>query len=181
MTLEKSQFTTIMLIAISGALLVGCGQSATPAVVESIVSTPEKDESLTSPQPTATTIPASRATLPTPSSSDVGVVGGVLLRDLESGESTAGAETTLQLGRVIRDDEGTPLAVSAGETSSPTTTTGENGDFVFTDVPPDTYGLVLVSPVGSFMIKDETGNDFLIDVESGQAVDLGEVHTDVPY
>jgi len=171
----------LVLVAVSGMVLAGCGESPTPTVVESVVSTPEGEQSSISPQPTPTREPPPRAALPTPSSSDAGVVGGVLFRDVEDGEATTSPETTLQLGRVIRDDEGTPLAVSAGETSSPTTTTDENGGFVFTDVPPDTYGLVLVSPVGSFMIKDEAGNDFLIDVEPGDVVDLGEVHTDVPY
>lgn len=103
------------------------------------------------------------------------------MRDLADGGSEPGAETKLQLARVIRSEDGTPLVASAGEKSSPTTTTEEDGSFVFTDVPSNTYALVVVTPIGSFMIKDETGEDFLIEVKSGEVIDLESVHTDLPY
>jgi hypothetical protein len=103
------------------------------------------------------------------------------MRDLADGRSEPGASTKLQLARVIRDEDGTPLVASAGEKTSPTTVTGENGAFVFTEVPPDTYAIVVVTPIGSFMIEDDMGKDFLIDIESGGVLDLGEIHTDIPY
>lgn len=181
MTFKKRRFATIVLLVVSSTLLIGCGKSPTPTTVESIISTPVEGQSSTSPQPTPTPLPPSRSRLPTPSSSDIGVVGGVLLRDIDSTDSTPSAETTLQLARVIRSEDGTPLVATAGDKSSPTTVTDQSGSFAFTDVPPNTYGLVLVSPVGSFMLKDETGDNLLIDVESGEVLDLGEVHTDVPY
>jgi hypothetical protein len=103
------------------------------------------------------------------------------MRDLAEGGTEPGADTKLQLARVIRSEDGTPLVASAGEKSSPTTVTGEDGAFVFTDVPSNTYALVVVTPIGSFMIKDEMGKDFLFDVASGEVLDLGKVHTDLPY
>lgn len=53
----------------------------------------------------------------------------------------------------------------------------EKGYFVFADVPPDTYGLVIVCPTGSFLLGDpDTGGDFLITVKSGEQLDLGLLH-----
>jgi hypothetical protein len=180
MTYRKRRFAITVLMVMVTMLVSGCGESLEPTTVESVIGTPAQEQSATSPLSTPTAAPPSRAALPTPSSSDVAVVGGILLRDMD-GDSTRSAETKLQLARVIRSDDGTPLAASAGDKSSPTAVTDQYGIFVFADVPSDTYGLVLVSPLGSFMIQDETGADFLIDVEPGQVLDLGEIHTDIPY
>jgi hypothetical protein len=111
----------------------------------------------------------------------VATIGGVFMRKLGGGDSEASVDTKLQLARVIRSDDGTPLVASAGEKSAPLAVTDENGAFVFADVPVDTYALVVVTPIGAFMIKDEAGEDFLIDVGAGEVVDLGKVYTDLPY
>jgi hypothetical protein len=103
------------------------------------------------------------------------------MRDLSDGRSEPGAGTKLQLARVIRDENGTPMVASAGEKSSPTAVTGDDGAFVFTDVPSDTYTIIVVTPVGSFMIRDEMNRDFLIDIEAGGVFNLGEIHTELPY
>lgn len=181
MIIKRRWFTTILFLVIVSMLLIGCAGSGTPAAVESIVSTPEANQSSTSPQPTPTPAPPSAFALPTPSSSDVAVVGGILLRGPYNGDIQPGSDSTLRLARVIRSDDGTPLMASAGEKSSPTTITDQQGGFAFVDVPPNTYGLVLVTPLGSFLLKDQTGDEFLIDVEPGEVLDLGEVQTDIAY
>lgn len=185
MTLVRRLLCIVVLVATCSGFLVGCGESATPTTeMESPVSSAEPQSTPSdSPLRTPTARPSteSLSALPTPAASDVATVGGVFMRDLADGRSEPSAGTKLQLARVIRDEDGTPLVASAGEKSSPTTVTGENGVFAFTDVPADTYALVVVTPIGSFMIKDEMGKDFLIDIEPGGVVDLGEVHTELPY
>lgn len=181
MTYERRGVSTVVFLVIVSVSLIGCDRSATPAATESVLRTPEANQSSTSPQPTPTSAPPLALALPTPSSGDLGVVGGVLLRGPRNGDSQPGSESTLRLARVIRSEDGTPLMASAGEESSPTTITDQQGGFAFVDVPPDTYGLVLVTPLGSFMLKDRTGDDFLLDVEPGEVLDLGEVRTEIAY
>jgi hypothetical protein len=189
MALVKHLFPMVLLIATCSGLLAACGESTTPTTeMESPVSTAEPQSTpqstpYESPMRTPTAMPSteSLSALPTPAGSDVATVGGVFMRDLADGRSEPSADTKLQLARVIRDEDGTPLMASAGEKSSPIAVTGEDGAFVFTDVPSDMYALVVITPIGSFMVRNETGEDFLIDVEPGGVLDLGEVHTELPY
>lgn len=173
MTLKRRYVAAVALLTIAGAWLTGCGTSVTPTPVESIIATPDETLAAISPQPTPD--PSLDSGLPTPTSSDVAVVGGVLVRDGYPGD------TKLQLARVIRSEDGTPLVASVGEKSSPTAVTDEHGRFAFTDVPPDTYGLVLVTPLGSVVFSDESGANLLFDVEAGEVLDIGEIHTDIAF
>jgi hypothetical protein len=166
------------LILFVGLSLIGCGQqeSNTDTVTESPLDVTQAEESFVSPQNTPVPLP----TLPTPSSQDVAVVGGVLLRDTGVAQSEPMVEATVQLARVIKSEDGTPMMAASGD-DSPTTETNENGQFVFIDVPSGTYGIVVVTPVGSFLLKEDTGADALFDVQQGETVDLGEFKTELPY
>jgi hypothetical protein len=105
----------------------------------------------------------------------------VLIRDLDGGGSEPMVEGQVLLAEVLRSEDGAPLMAAAGDETSPSATTDENGHFVFTDVVPNTYGLVIATPFGSFLLKDETGGDLLFDVQAGEVFGTGEVHTDLPY
>jgi hypothetical protein len=166
------------LILVVGLLLIGCEQqeSNTKTVTESPLGVTQAEESLVSPQSTPLPLP----TLPAPSSQDVAVVGGVLLRDTGVAESEPMVEATVQLARVIKSEDGTPMMAASGD-DSPTAETDENGQFVFIDVPSGTYGIVVVTPVGSFLLKEATGEDALFEVQEGKTVDVGEFRTDLPY
>ncbi len=173
MIFQRRYVAAIAVLMIASGWLTGCGTSAIPTPVESIIATPDEAQAAISPQPTPH--PSLESGLPTPSSSEVAVVTGVVIRHRYVGD------TKLQLARVIRSEDGTPLVASVGEKSSPTAMTDEHGRFVFTDVPPDTYGLVLVTPLGSLLFRDDTGANILFDVEAGEVLDIGEIHTDIAY
>lgn len=52
----------------------------------------------------------------------------------------------------------------------------QTGDFIFTDVPPGTYGLVVWEPFNSFLVDDpETGGTLFISVKANDILDLGEL------
>jgi uncharacterized protein (DUF2141 family) len=107
-------------------------------------------------------------------------VGGKLIRNLASGSEPI-ADAKILLANVIRSEDGTPMMAAVSEETSPMAVTGRDGSFVFTNVAPDTYGIAVITPIGSFLIQDERGNDFLFTVQAGMILDLGEIHTNLPY
>lgn len=165
----------IALFSAFSVLLTGCLNSPT-FTVESPLLTP--GWVFTSLQPTPGSSPF--LALPTPSSAEVATVGGILVRDLGNQGSEFMANATVYLASVIRSDDGTAMMAVVRETS-PKAMTDENGIFIFTDVLPDTYGLAIATPIGSFLIQDETGGDFLFTVQAGEVLDLGEIRTTLPY
>jgi len=170
-------FTVIVLASALSILLGGCRKPSTPAF-ESPLPTPSRVQIFVSPQSTPTSIPI--PILPTPFSADVATVGGVLIRDFPGQGSEPMANATLYLARVIRSKDGTAM-MAVVEDTSPKAMTDKNGVFIFTGVPSNTYGIAISTPLGSFLIKNERGDDFLVVVQSGAILDLGEVHTDLPY
>lgn len=52
----------------------------------------------------------------------------------------------------------------------------EDGEFVFENVKPGYYGIVLYTPVSQYLAPDGTGRDVLyIEVEAGQTLELGDI------
>lgn len=85
-----------------------------------------------------------------------------------------------ELSPVELEGEETHL-VSMNPDTSPSTATSEEGRFVFQDVEPGTYAMVMWTPGNSWVVSDpETNKDILVTVEAGQITDLGEIKTDLP-
>lgn len=180
MSVTKRLLTIMVLAAVAGMLLGGCRESPAPTpALESPLGTPAQDQTFVSPQ--STPVAAPKLVLPTPSSVDVGTIGGMLIRDLAGGGSEPIANAQVLLAGVIRSQDGTPMMAAAGEETSPMAITDENGRFVFTDVLSDTYSLVIATPLGSYLIQGKKGKDFFIDVQAGAVIDAGEIHTTLPY
>lgn len=173
----KRIFVSVVLVSACSILLVGCGGSSTP-VLESPLLTPDQGQTFVSPQPTPTS--AALFILPTPSSVDMATIGGVLMRDLAGVDSEPIAGAVVQLARVIRSEDGTAM-MAVVEEAAPTTVADENGRFVFTDVPSKTYGLAISTPLGPFLVEDNTGDDLLFAAQGGAVLDLGEIRTPLPY
>jgi hypothetical protein len=91
------------------------------------------------------------------------------------------AEAQLYLARVMRSAEGEAFVAGLDEKSSPAAMTDADGAFVFVDVPPDSYGLAVATPIGSFLITDEQGRDLLFEAEAGEALNVGTVRTEITY
>ncbi len=90
------------------------------------------------------------------------------------------AGATVYLARVLYAEDGTPIMAVVGD-SAPVAVTDEQGRFLFTEVPSNTYGLAVATPLGSFLIQKKDGGDLLITVEAGAVLDVGEIRTDLPY
>jgi hypothetical protein len=94
-----------------------------------------------------------------------------------------GPEIVVYLGELSPVDlEGEEThIVSMNPDASPSTGTDEDGHFVFEDVEPGTYAMVMWTPGNSWVVSDpETKLDILVTVEADQITDLGEIETDLP-
>jgi hypothetical protein len=121
--------------------------------------------------------------IPTPSSSEVGIVTGTLLRlaaDSDAVEPITSA--VLYLGPVVETTEGVEGLVSLDRGTDSRAELTSQGNFAFTDVTPDRYGLWMVPPSGNALLlkQPETGEDMIIEVNGGEVIELGELRYELP-
>lgn len=189
-----------MLILLLLALVAACGpqEPATPAVEE----TPESDADATEtpdsgypgvsesetdsgyPGPAqpqgelSDTPPNPERELPA-AEPDTGVIGGVLVWEVSENGFSPLTPVAFRLAEVVRDENNDPMMLRDSELS-PQAQIFPTGVFVFQAVPPGTYGLVVDVGYAKFPITDDSGEPRLIDVEAGEALDLGQVITTLP-
>jgi hypothetical protein len=119
------------------------------------------------------TLASNTFTSPVPSS-DRGSITGILQRNTSSPVSVNDA--ILYLGSVHLDAGGTPILAGLDKQAAPRTQTDQSGRFVFADVPPGTYVLILDRIHEAFLLNDPTsGKDLLIKLQAGQILDLGKL------
>lgn len=170
--MKKRLFMAIVLMIANNLLLTQCNMLPKPfeSPVNSYKATPFAS-------------PLVQPLLPTPSSPAVATVGGRLLRDI-NGTIRPMAEAKIILAPVIRSANGTPVVASVdngNKETALTTITDEKGEFIFVNVPPGTYSIVVATPIGFFLLQDVDGRDLLLDVQGGIILNLGEIRTSLPY
>jgi len=116
-------------------------------------------------------------TIPTPPS-DKSTVAGVLKSGLSTATPANGM--VLYLAAILPESRGTPFLASFDRVNSPEAFTDAAGRFVFSNIAPGSYGLVLDRVVQSFLLGDpkHAKPDFIIDAKAGQIVDLGDLDYD---
>lgn len=121
-----------------------------------------------------------RSALPTPATSDMGTVGGVVLR--QTVEQTSPLNGGTLFLAEVQYYGGKPVMGILDENTAPRATIDAQGFFVFTNVSSGNYVLVYATPMGSIVLKDpQTGADMIIEVEGGAVVDLGELKYDMGF
>lgn len=128
---------------------------------------PTGDPTPTQPEPTPITVP-------TPSQ-DLGIVTGTLLT---SDPDQQPYLTDLYLGSTIpADKEGFPPMVSLSEATDPKAAQDKTGFFLFTNIKPGFYALIVWNPITSTVIQDEKKeNYYVFEVKAGEVTDLGEIY-----
>jgi len=157
-------------------LAAACSQS-TPAPTATSEPTVEKavsqaSEPTPAPTPTAAVLTSTPAPPPPTLDPSKGSVRGVLAVGVGEVKPVAGA--ILYLAEVLKDEGGNEAAASMDRINSPRTSTNTEGAFLFSNVPPGKYALVLDRVLDSFMLLEpNTGESLIIEVAAGHEVDLG--------
>lgn len=109
-----------------------------------------------------------------------GVVTGVVIRHLAGVPVGPMANTRLFLAKMITD-EGAPLEVARlNEESAPSSLTDAKGQFVFVNVEPAKYALIIKFPMAAILAHDVVmGQDVVADVVADEVVELGEVSLEI--
>lgn len=116
--------------------------------------------------------------LPSPAA-EAGTIGGVLVREVTEGGFTPVSPLNLYLGDILEDSKGRQALLSWSE-DSPKSELLPTGIFIFNNVTPGTYGLVIDLGFSQFPLTNQDGSELLITVEDGQALDLGQVFVILP-
>lgn len=119
---------------------------------------------------------------PTPTlAPNMGRVVGVL--QVRSGETTIPVKNAiLYLAKTLTDTAGNESVAAMDPVNSPNTATDDNGRFMFPNVSPGNYGVVLFNVTSSYMLNNpDTGDSMLVTVTVNSETDLGTlVYSSLP-
>lgn len=145
-------------------MMVACSGAPTPEPAKSPVSP------VATPQATAQATPLA-ALVPT-SQPGYGTVTGRLV---SQGTDRPLDNKTVYLGAITTASD-TNFSAAALDKFSPMYTTDGQGNFIFFDVPPGRYGLIMDSLLDTILLADlSTGKDIVVVVAADQTVDLGKI------
>lgn len=143
--------------------------TAEPSQAESPLAAP--DSPLAPPSPLMPPAPA-----PTPvTAADTGGLIGQIIVTRPTGD-VAVAGLVIGLAEVILGDDGLPKASGYEASAAPKTTTDDYGRFVFNNLKPGRYTLILDAVVTQYQLDNvETGDTIVIEVKPNAVLDLGEL------
>ena len=142
----------------------------------------------TAPAPAAgTEPPAAAATdaptaIPTPSA-EKGTITGVVAKKVGESDEEVYPNIRLYVGILLIDSTGQHTLARVDEKNAPQTRTDANGRFVFKDLDPGKYILVVQVPPNNLMKLNhpETGRDMVIELAAGDLKDMGTLYYDLPF
>jgi hypothetical protein len=116
--------------------------------------------------------------LPEPSG-QAGVVGGVLIYEEPGVGYVPLQPVELILGELLYTDTGEAAYIRKGG-GSPRAEFLPTGVFIFSTVPPGEYGLIVDMGYTELQVLDQGGAPTIYTIESGEALDLGQVIVELP-
>ncbi len=162
-------YRTLPILMVVVLIVSGCTGTSTPQVTLSPLESPSQSVMPTSPVATPFVVP-----IP---SEGLSVITGVFV---DSQTRHAPIEGVLYLGEVLSLDSGQPV-VSLDQQTAFFAIPTESGEFVFKDVTPGKYGLILVTPDYSFLVDDpKGGGSLMLTVEAGETLNLGRLEIPTP-
>ncbi len=128
------------------------------------------------PYPDPAMQPATPVAPPTPTADPaLGMVTGRLLQ----GNQVA-KDVSLYLAEIKADAKGNELVASFSAGTSPRTETGSDGSFVFVNIKPGRYAMILYTGLNGFLMNkpETTKQPITFTVEGGKTVELGDLAYD---
>lgn len=107
---------------------------------------------------------------------DTGIILGRMVT--KNGSNNPYLATAIYLGEVIEPDNPMyPPLISLDDEVNPMATQDKAGNFIFENIKPGNYGLIIWSPFSQTLIEDpnRVGFPLLIEVKEGELVDIGTV------
>jgi hypothetical protein len=83
------------------------------------------------------------------------------------------------LGRIIENDVGEQALISVAENAQRAQLFA-TGIFLFNQVPPGSYAVVIDLGFTQFPLLDENGQQILLEIEGGTTIDLGQILVELP-
>ncbi|MFT7585779.1 MAG: hypothetical protein ACI9EW_002207 [Cellvibrionaceae bacterium] len=108
-----------------------------------------------------------------------GSVGGILALEILDDGYIPLEPSRLLLGDVIFSNQGDPFFIRTNG-SSQTAKVFSTGMFIFDNVPPGTYGLMVDLTFTAYPVLDENGNPVTFTIEANQVFELGELLAPIP-
>ena len=108
-----------------------------------------------------------------------GTVGGVLVQEIIGQGYLPLEPLELSLAEIIKTTDGNPAFIRENA-NSPKAELFPTGVFIFRNVPPGDYGIMVDVGYAKFPIRGDDGNQILISVAAGQAIDIGQLITKLP-
>jgi hypothetical protein len=90
------------------------------------------------------------------------------------------AYSKIYLATKVYLDPGDEFILSIQDNASPQAISTENGEFLIINIPPDDYLLALVTPINTYPILDENGENIELTIRGGESIDLGNVYANWP-
>jgi hypothetical protein len=101
------------------------------------------------------------------------VVGSIFVN------GTPAQDLMLYLGEVMVDEKGQEMVASYDRSNSPRAYTNAEGQFVFSDIRPGRYGLILDTVLSSFLLfQPDAEKALLFDVKAGEQTEVGDMNYD---
>jgi hypothetical protein len=174
---EKKMHRERLLIAflVMTILVVGCQRKAPP--------TAQALPPTNTPQATAIPVTPTAVFVVSTPASGKGNVTGLIIRQPRGLPPEPIMETKLFLAKLMTDQEGKTVALAGlDESSAPFCFTTASGQFLFTNVEPGIYALIIRTPLFPALAHDiVTDKDIVPTIVADQIVDLGEIRTEIEY
>lgn len=158
---------SLLMLASAALVLAGCRPGSGPGPGPGLTAEPYPAGNATVAGPIPTSI------VPTPSAADKSTITGRLQVNPADPHPVVGA--ILYLAEIIPESSGTPYLAGFERTHSPRTLTDAAGQFVFVDVDPQQYSLVLDRVSEAYLLghPNQAPGDFIFEAVAGQVLDLG--------
>jgi len=109
----------------------------------------------------------------------MGTVTGLLIE--ETTQEPLG-DRVLYLAKMLETSSEGMSVAALDATTDPRVTTDAAGKFAFVNVPPESYALAFLTPIGPAVFKEaKTEKEVLFSVEAGETVDLGPVYLQINF